>query len=213
MNTSLGLYSRVLLNVYQEPVSSSGKALVAKHGAHGGSTWASREHFAGATLGLLRTGTRSRILRSMVPAMVQHERIANTMLGLHSRASPNIYQGPLLWPGKCFGVKNCFHDGSALSESYALRWGYTQRLLRTFDKSRPHGPEERTLRSMLPAMALHERVVNTLLGLQSWAAPNACQEPLLWSGKALMAKHGVHDGSTSGSRAQCSWTTLTGAKV
>ena len=36
-NTSLELHSRVAPNVYQEPVSWSGNAFVAKHGDHGGS--------------------------------------------------------------------------------------------------------------------------------------------------------------------------------
>ena len=58
------------------------------------------------------------------------------------------------------------------------------------------GPVERSLRSMVSTMALHERVVNTLLGLHSRVAPNVYPEPIAWSGKAFVAKNGVHDGST-----------------
>ena len=58
-----------------------------------------------------------------------------------------------------------------------LRWGYTHGLLRAFTKRHPHGPAKRSLRSMVTTMALHERVVNTLLGLHSRVAPNVYQEP------------------------------------
>ena len=39
----------------------------------------------------------------------------------------------------------------------------------------------------------YERVVNTSLGLNSRVAPYVCQEPVSWSSKAFVAKHGVHD--------------------
>ena len=77
-----------------------------------------------------------------------------------------------------------------------LCWGYTHGLLRTFAKSRSLGPAKRSLRSMVTTIALHERVVNTLRGLHSRFAPDLYPEPIAWSSKAFVAKHGVHNGST-----------------
>ena len=42
--------------------------------------------------------------------------------------------------------------------------------------------------------------VDTLLGLHSRVAPNACHAPSSWPGEAFIAKHGVHDGSTLSAR-------------
>ena len=58
-------------------------------------------------------------------------------------------------------------------------------------------------------MARHERAVNTLLGLHSGVAPSLYQAQLSWSGRALVAKHGTHDGSaTSGHEHRAGATAL-----
>ena len=71
--------------------------------------------------------------------------------------------------------------------------GYTYGLLRTPSQSRPHGWAKHSVRSKVSTMALHERFVNTILGLHPRGAPNVCQEPFSWSGIAFVAKHSSYD--------------------
>ena len=47
--------------------------------------------------------------------------------------------------------------------------------------------------------------VDTLLGLHSRVAPNACHAPSSRPGEAFIAKHGVHDGYTLGANETLCW--------
>ena len=112
-------------------------------------------------------------------------------------------------------AKHGVHDGStrASCEHFAgtaLCWNYTNGLLRTVTRSHYCVPAKRSLRSMVPMLALQEQVVNTLLGLHSRVAPKLYQKPLSWSGKAFVAKHGAPDRSARASREHFAGTTLTG---
>ena len=78
----------------------------------------------------------------------------------------------------------------------ALHWGFTHGFLRMFAKSRSLGSAERLLRDMVPKMALHERVVNTVLGLHPRVAPGVGRETFTFTGEASVARNGVHDGCT-----------------
>ena len=73
--------------------------------------------------------------------------------------------------------KHGVHDGSTGASRENTPLGLHSRLAPNVYQEPYHGPVKRSLRSMVPTMALHERVVNTLLGLHSRVAPNVYQEP------------------------------------
>ena len=52
---------------------------------------------------------------------------------------------------------------------------------------------------------MERAAVDTLLGLHSRVALNACQAPSPWPGEALDAKHGVHEGSALSARETLCW--------
>ena len=66
---------------------------------------------------------------------------------------------------------------------------------------------------MVSAMALHERVLYTLLGLHLRVAPNLYQEQLSWPGKIFVAKHGAQDGYALSVREYRAGATPTGSRV
>ena len=73
--------------------------------------------------------------------------------------------------------KHGVHEGSTGASRENTPRGLHSRVAPNVYQEPNHGPVKRSLRSMVPTMALHERVVNTLLGLHSRVAPNVYQEP------------------------------------
>ena len=67
--------------------------------------------------------------------------------------------------------KHGVHDGSTGASRENTPLGLHSRVAPNVYQEPYHGPVERSLRSMVPTMALHERVVNTLLGLLPFFRP------------------------------------------